>query len=77
MEDEEIDAGHEDLGERAEGSGENRASLLHTICEHQVPKARRHYTLQISQNKCNAHILLFDMSQILVTSVLEEHHTTF
>jgi hypothetical protein len=46
MKDEEVDAGDEDLGQRAEGSREHRASLLHAVSEQQVPHAGRHYTLK-------------------------------
>ena len=46
MKDEQIDAGDEDLRQRAEGSSEHRASLLHTVCEQQVPHTRCHYTLK-------------------------------
>lgn len=45
VEDEEIDAGDEDLGERAEGGSEHGASLLHAVGEQEVPNARRHYAL--------------------------------
>jgi hypothetical protein len=46
MKDEQIDAGDEDLRQRAEGSSEHRASLLHTVCEQKVPHTRCHYTLK-------------------------------
>ena len=52
MEDEEIDAGDEDLSERAEGSCEDRASLLHAICEQKVPNAGCHYTLHHKHAFC-------------------------
>ena len=54
MEDEEVDASNEDLSERAEGSSEHRASLLHAVCEQKVPNARGQNACR-SQKQCGRH----------------------